>query len=340
MSGFDAIVGQEAAIASLRRLLAARRMPHALIFRGPEGVGKATVARVLGEALLCDADSGDACGTCRSCALAARGHHPDFHFVTFEPRDSDGELRKFIVVDQIRALARLAGVSPREGVRRVFIIDPADRMNAEAQNGLLKTLEEPPGKTVLILIASRPHMLLPTVRSRSFLLGFSSLRPPEMAQMLRGRGLTEAEALLRAALSGGRPGAALEIDLAAATERREEVLGMLEGLSDPGGRYLDRLPDMASALAGKDEPVLVEGLDLLQSLLRDSARAAAAADECTLIHTDIAPRLSDLGARLGAARAAGLVRSVDRVRGSLRVNANRTLLAETLLAAVAGGPLP
>jgi len=338
--GFEEIVGQQDAISSLRRLLAAGRMPHAFVFRGPEGVGKAMVARILCAALLCESEAGEACGNCRSCATLERGYHPDLTWVTFEPRERGGELRKTIVVDQIRELVRLAGVSPREGRRRVFVIDPADRMNPEAQNGLLKTLEEPPGRTVLLLIASRPHMLLPTVRSRCFLLGFSKLSPVDLAGLLRRRGLPEGEARMRAALAGGRPGLAIELDLDAASERRDEVLRMLLDLSDPGGRHLDRLSEMAAVLAGKEEPVLVEGLDLLQSLLRDGARIELAANEETLVHADIASRISELGRRLGAARSARLVRSVDRARSYLRVNANRTLLAETVLAAVAGAPMP
>lgn len=340
MSGFDAIVGQQAALSSLRRLLSAGRVPHALLFRGPEGVGKATVARIVGAALLCEAESGEACGACRSCASLERGNHSDLTLVTFEPRDSDGELRKVIVIDQIRSLARLAGVSPREGSRRVFIIDPADRMNAEAQNGLLKTLEEPPGQVVLILIASRPHLLLPTVRSRCFLLGFSSLKPSDLARALCRRGLSEDEARIRAALAGGRPGAALDLDLDAASERRDEILRMLEDLSDPADRRVDRLSEMAVALAGKEEAVLAEGLDVLQSLLRDGARSVVTGDPDTLVHVDLAARISEIGQRLGASRSASLIRSVDRARSYLRVNANRTLLAETVLAAVAGAPLP
>jgi DNA polymerase-3 subunit delta' len=332
--GFDAIVGQGAAVDALRRLLTSGRVPHALLFRGPESVGKASVARIFAASLLCTGEGSEGCGACASCRSFAASSHPDYTRVTFEPRPSDGELRKEIVIDQIRALNHLAGVAPRQAPRRVFVIDPADRMNAESQNGLLKTLEEPPGKAVLILVASRPHMLLATVRSRCFSVGFSPLSPADLTRLLGTRGLSAEEAQARAALAGGRPGTALELDLEFMSERREQLLRMLEALVSPSLRDLGQLPGMGAALAGKEESDLVTGLELLQSLLRDCARSAAAGGEAGLIHLDLAPRLAALGKRLGAARAAELVRSVDEARDSLRFNVNRTLLAESLLAEV------
>jgi len=332
---FDDIIGQQAAVDALRRLLGTGRVPHALVFRGPESVGKASVARIFAASLLCAGEGSEACGECPSCRSLASSSHPDFTSVTFEPRPSDGELRKEIVIDQIRAVNHLAGVAPRQSPRRIFMIDPADGMNRESQNGLLKTLEEPPGNAVLILVASRPHMLLPTVRSRCFSVGFSPLSPGDLTRMLSTRGLSSAEAQARAALAGGRPGTALELDLEAMSERREEILRMLEALASASRRELGNLPAMGAALAGKDETYLVTGLELLQSLLRDSARSASAPGEDPgLVHLDLAQRLSALGQRIGAARAARLVASVDRARGYLRINVNRTLLAESLLAEV------
>lgn len=333
---FEEIIGQQAAVDALRRLLETGRVPHALLFRGPESVGKASVARIFAAAMLCTGEGAEACGRCSSCRSLAASSHPDFTSVAFERRPSDGEFRKEIVIDQIRALNHLAGVAPRLAPRRVFLIDPADCMNREAQNGLLKTLEEPPGKAVLILVASRPHMLLPTVRSRCFSVGFSPLNPGDLTRMLSRRGLSSAEAQARAALAGGRPGTALELDLEAMSERREQILQMLEHLATGSRKEIGRLPAMGAELAGKDETHLVTGLELLQSLLRDSARSAAAAGgDPGLVHLDLAQRLSALGQRLGAARAAELVSAVDRARGDLRVNVNRTLLAESLLADVA-----
>jgi DNA polymerase-3 subunit delta' len=332
-NSFDEIIGQEAAVDTLRRLLTTGRVPHALLFRGPESVGKASAARLFAAALFCDGEGLEACGCCRSCRALASSSHPDFTCVEFEKRPSDGELRKEIVIDQIRNLNHLAGVAPRQAPHRLFLIDPADRMNREAQNGLLKTLEEPPGRAVLILVASRPHVLLPTVRSRCFSVGFSRLSPVDLTTLLSKRGLSSAESQARAALAGGRPGTALELDLESMSERREELLQMLEALATPSARELGLLPAMAADLAGKDETYLVAGLELLQSLSRDTAISAAApGSDSGLVHLDLARRLAALAPRVGSARAAKLVGAIDQARGYLRINVNRTLLAESLLA--------
>jgi hypothetical protein len=157
--------------------------------------------------------------------------------------------------------------------------------------------------------------------------------------MLSKRGFSPAEAQARTALAGGRPGAALELDLETMSQRREEILQMLEALSSSSPRELGRLPAMGAALAGKDEDHLVTGLELLQSLLRDTARSAAAVgNDPGPVHLDLTRRLSALGERIGAARAAELVGAIDQARGLLRINVNRTLLAESLLARFAGCP--
>jgi DNA polymerase-3 subunit delta' len=336
VAGLDPVLGQPEAVALLRRMLANERVPQALLFQGPEGVGKATTARAFAACLLCE--QGRGCGACRACRLAASGGHPDLLTVTLEPRESrgPGELASVIVIAQIRELARLAGLAPREGRRRVFLVDPADRMNAESQNALLKTLEEPPGATVVLLVAARPHLLLPTVRSRCFAVRFTPLADAELARLLVEQGLDEADSRSRAALAGGRAGRALALVPDAVRERRERLLAMLEAAA--AGEVAE-LPAWAAELAGGDESALLDDLEILQGLLRDAARSAGnAADR--IVPAELGPRVAGLGRRLGARRAAELVSGVDRVRGFLRFNANRVLIAESILAAVAGGPLP
>ena len=332
---FDAILGHEASIAALEGLLSRDRMPHAMLLHGPVGVGKATVAAGLARALLC---KNAGCGACEDCSLFVAGNHPDYQILTQELRkDSKTEYKKHIVVDQVRRIAGVIALAPRLGARRVFLIDPADKMNAEAQNALLKTLEEPPPHAVMLLNASRPQVLAATVRSRCFALGFGPLRAESLARLLEARGFDRREALERAALAEGRPGRALELDLERLRERRAILL---EGLESLARRDLRAIEALGTALAGKNEPALQTNLELLMALLRDAARAAAADDTGTLVHVDLADRLMRLGEALGAERAADLVAATDRLRDQMRFNLNRTLVAETLLAAVAGGPLP
>jgi len=351
MTDRNGFLGQRGAIELLERMRRNGRVPHGLLFQGPDGVGKASVALAFAADLLCEAGSeAGACGSCPSCRLVESGNHPDLLVVgrlAKKPSASgaaDGgadpdDLRSFVVVDQIRELTRLAALTPRRGVRRVFVIDPADRMNAESQNALLKTLEEPPGAAVLILVASRPHLLLPTVRSRCTVVGFAALRVGELASFLVERGFAPGEAMTRAALAEGRPGRALALELEHQQEIRERVIAGLESLVGPRARLAD-LPRLAAELAGKTEAHLAEHLDMVEVLLRDAARAALRDDDPALVHADLAPRLARLGRSLDPLRAARLLTGIERLRGSLRLNLNRTLVAESVLAALAGGPIP
>jgi DNA polymerase-3 subunit delta' len=335
VKGFDTILGHERALEVLTRLLEGGRMPHAMLFHGPQGVGKATIARLLARALMCREHG---CAECEDCRLFDAGNHPDFVHVQLELRKDSKEYRKQIVIDQVRLLSSLVGLAPRKGARRLILIDPADRMTLGAQNALLKTLEEPPPHTLLILIAARPQVLVSTVRSRCFSLGFGPLRAADLAHLLETRGYDAREALARAALAEGRPGRAMELDLEALNERRESLLDGLEHLASR--RNIGMLQSLGAAVAGKDEPALQANLELLSGLLRDAARAASGDDSEILVHADLADRLARLGQTLGVERAAELVASVDRLRDQLRFNLNRTLVAESVLAAVAGGPLP
>jgi DNA polymerase-3 subunit delta' len=347
VSAFDGIVGQDAPIGRLAQLLAAGRLPQALVFQGPDAVGKATTARSLARALLCP-QGADHPGPCDVCALLDAGNHPDFLLVTRTSRrpgteseddSEDDELRSVISVDQVRELTHLATRTPRIAQRRVLVIDPADRMNAEAQNALLKTLEEPPESSVLVLVTARPHLLLATVRSRCVAVRFTSLRPGELGRLLIGHGVDEREALARAALAEGRPGAALTLDLEAELKRRDALLEALERLTtDP--KALADLAGFTAHLGGSSEETLARGLGMLESILRDVARAALSPADPGLIHADVRARIEALGARVGAPRAAVLVRSIDALRGQLRFHLNRTLVAEAVLAAVAGAPAP
>jgi DNA polymerase-3 subunit delta' len=358
---FPEVLGQGRARTVLARMLASGRLPHALLFHGPEGVGKGLVARLFANSLVCIQPGDDAtgCGTCSACRKAAHGNHPDILVVTRLPkkegredggadeRDEDdvddvpaakgGELRPFIIVQQIRALSEHATYAPREGRRRVFIVEPADRMHAESQNALLKTLEEPLSHAIIVLVASRPHVLLPTVRSRCFQVGFGAMSPDELARGIVARGIGPGEARTRAALAEGRPGRAISLDVPALSARRDTLLTSLEALAaSPSAAF--ELGEYVVQVLGDGETDLLEGIDLVMALLRDAARVASGRG--TILHADLLPRIERLGRALGAKRAVELVEFADRLRADLRLNINKTLLGETLLAAVAGGEIP
>jgi DNA polymerase-3 subunit delta' len=348
---FGEILGQESALTLLRRCLASGRLPHSLLFSGPEGVGKSTVARLLAATLLCERGGEEPCGACASCKKVESRNHPDLFLIGRLPKkgsDKDapesaegeaaggGDLRAQITVEQVRDVIEHATYGPQEGSRRVFLIDPADRLNASSQNALLKTLEEPAGRSLFVLISARPQILLPTVRSRCLAVRFAPVPPERLAPLLEKKGYAKSEALARAALAQGRPGYALDFDLEALRQRRDGILADLEALAASRASVAD-LPSMAARLAGGDEEEMIEGLDLLEGLLRDASRSTLGTS--ALLNTDRADRLAVLGGKLGPRRSAEILGSVERVRGDLRFHLSRALVTESLLAAVAGGPL-
>lgn len=159
---FQEFANQPRIASLLKEAILKNRLAHALLFQGPVGSGQRNVALELAKTLFCaNRCSGDACGSCPPCLQTARQTHPDF-FILEPEEDSGGGIK----IEQVRQLTARAGLKPLLADCKVFIIDPADAMNESAQNALLKTLEEPEGKTIFVLLTSRPEALLPTVRSR------------------------------------------------------------------------------------------------------------------------------------------------------------------------------
>ena len=232
---FSEIIGQDRAVDALRAALRRGGLHHAYLFAGPEGVGKGTVARLLAQAANCERDDGDACGACPPCRKIARGVHPDVLVVErerdmaragrWEPKGGRTPSRD-IVVDQVRELVdRRLSLRRFEGRRRFVLLDPADAMNPQAQNAILKTLEEPPPDTTLVLVSSSADGLLPTVRSRCLRLPFAPLPDALLEERLVAAGRSPEAARLAATLAGGSLGKALALDEEAMGERRAAVAG-------------------------------------------------------------------------------------------------------------------
>ncbi len=204
-------------------------MPHALLLAGPAGLGKRAFAERLARALLCDCNvEGDACGTCRTCKLLEAGTHPDAVHVTFGLTKT-GKSRKEITVDQIRDLAAALGMSSQFGGWKVVVIDPADAMNASAANALLKTLEEPAGSALVILVADAPWRLPATIRSRCQRVDFHLPARSEAMTWLREAGVDNPDVALDAA--AGNPGLARAWSTQGLLEERETVRSELVALA-------------------------------------------------------------------------------------------------------------
>jgi DNA polymerase-3 subunit delta' len=306
---WPALYGHGLAWERLCDTLARDRLPHALLFTGPPGVGKSLVARRLAARIACRGSGEAPCGECEGCLQIAAATHPDLSSIGLP----DG--KKEIGVEHARRLKHFAQMRAVAAPRKMAIVDDADRLSIAAQNALLKTLEEPPGRALLVLIAASPGSLLPTVRSRCQRIAFLPLAEEEVRACLRQTGLPADEAAELAARADGSPGRALLLRETDAAAEHEALLRLLAEL-DPS-RY-GPVVVMSKAL-GRTEQEMSTRLEGLLAWYRDAAARAItspAGGEADL----------DLGS---AVRCAGIV--ADALRTLRRHNPNRSLLAEALL---------
>jgi DNA polymerase-3 subunit delta' len=266
----------------------------------------------------------DACGECAACRRIARGVHADVLVV--EPGETGS-----IKVDQVREAVERSAYRPFEGRRRVVIIDDADAVLPDAQNALLKTLEEPPAASMFILVTSRPDMLLPTVRSRCQQTRFGRLAPADVAAVLmRDHGYTEANAHAAAALSDGSIGAALEGGTEAFAGARKAAAATLQTVAstaDPR-RRLDGAKALAGAGREADRDELARRLHALSSMLRDLGVLLSRADERRLANADLAPQLQGLLRSFTGERVLRAFLAVDRALFALDRNASPKIVAD------------
>jgi DNA polymerase-3 subunit delta' len=314
---FPGILGHDRVKALLSRALAAGRVPPALLFEGPEGVGKKATALAVGRALLCASEGPRPCDRCPSCARCLKGIHPDLFLVE--------AATKVIKVDQVREAVREIVGSPFESRARAFVIDDAHEMTEQAANALLKSLEEPPSTSHVILVTASPQALLPTIRSRCQSIRFGPLPAALIEGQLRSEaGLSAEEAALRVSACGGSLGVALSLESEAYRGVRGRLVSLLESIGQEGP--LGRM-ERAEALADEDDP---EGaLRILRSLLRDLAALRAGAPR--LANPDLGERLSGLARGPLGLRATALAEGVAEAQEALKGNANKLLTMDLLV---------
>jgi DNA polymerase III delta' subunit len=305
------VIGHENVRDALRTALDGDRLPHALLFAGPAGVGKSLVARHLAASLLCAAVEGRPCGSCARCVQLAAGTHPDFVPIEL------AEGKKEIGVDAIRRLKRRMALRATAGAHKVAVIDDAERLSIAAQNALLKTLEEPPPGSHLVLVTASPRALLPTVRSRCRLVTFRPLTAAQVEAALRESGLPAAEAAELAAAAEGSPGYALQLRGVLASCPARDLDALLADL-DPD-RYVTVIR-LAKAL-GRTEDEMLTRMQVLYARLHAAAvRAVRRDQEPDAIDSD-ADQLAERATRQAAVLAA-------MIAALQRRNPNRPLLAE------------
>ncbi len=317
---FKDIIGQNRTGIILQNAIRNGSVAHAYLFFGPEGVGKRFTAITFAKALNCLKEKEDSCDECDSCRKIDGANHPDVTGISPEGN--------YIKIEQMRRLQRTVSFRAYEGRRKVVILDGADEMTDEAANSFLKTLEEPPDETVLILICSNIHALLPTIISRCQGIRFNLL-PVEsiMDILIKEKGIGIEEARLAASLCKGRPGKAMDIDVETTLKNREEAFTIL---SDPLTEGVSSIFSRADIWT-KDSDKVDDLLDHLSNLCRDIAILKCSGNRDLITNLDMIDGLRSVSERLSLSVVQSMFRMVQNTRGFLKRNANLHLAIEVMM---------
>ncbi len=294
------------------------RLPHALLLTGGEGMGKRRFAEALAHSLLCESpdETGVPCGQCRGCQLFRVGNHPDFQQIV--PEEEGKEIR----IDAIREFIGKEGLTSHAGGYKLVLIEPADRMNRYAANSLLKTLEEPVARTLMILITARPTYLPATIRSRCQQFALPSPKEEVALQWLTGQ-LNDGDPKVLLHLANGAPLHALRLaDPEILSRRRQmlkEFLALLEQREDP------------IAVAGRWEKDPAQSVQWLAGWIQDMLRLSAAPEPPFLTNPDQKETLQALAERLDTSRLHQMMSRTLEVNRALDSTLNMRLVLESLL---------
>jgi len=376
------IVGQDAAVGAIQRMLGGTRRAHALLFVGPAGVGRRTTAEALARTLLCaqprsqpnrgrladlpaDAELARPCGECDDCRMTAAGTHPDFQLVYKElARYHDdpavrGRVMQELGIDVIRDfLIAPAARAPSRGRGKVFVVREAELMSAEAQNALLKTLEEPPPKVTIVLICRDAADLLPTTRSRCWPVRFGSLPAQFVRDKVLQAGAGEQEAAFWAAFTGGSVGRALRLAAGGVYALKRELLDRLAAAGAAGSGELDDLlvrqmdvlaqqaiaevkqaegADLAKTLASRQAAAML--LELLAAAFRDALTVATGSTR-PLVHADQREAVAALAGRFDAPALAEVLAQLAEYEELLWRNVNpKTVWDNVAVTCASAAPL-
>jgi len=325
---FSDIIGHRPILRLLASAIGRDALPQSLLFTGPEGVGKRAVAVAVAQAVNCTASDAAArpCGTCASCARIARGVHGDVTIV--EPGDNGS-----IKTEQIREALEHVAYRPFEGRRRVVIVDRADAAVSNAQDALLKRLEEPTSASIFILLSPQPDLLLPTVRSRCYQLRFGPLSEADVVRVLVERhGIDEAAARGAAALSDGSVGKALAREAGDLSDARDVAFALLEAAAS-NARATDRLAAAKAAAAApssrvKDRDALAARLEAAASVLRDIQIHTSGGDVSLMANADRADDVAALARVFGPERGLDAFSAIEKALTALDRQANTKLVAD------------
>lgn len=329
MNGSSVLLGHERAREFLFGALAEKRVAQAYLFTGPAQIGKRLMALTFARGILCPGGSKVPCEECPSCRKASRGVHPDLLLV--EPQTDPGRDAKSLKIEQVRDLQRALSLKAHEGTRKVAIVDDAEFLTEQAGNALLKVIEEPPPSTHFILVASSLNAMLPTLVSRCQIVPFAPLAEEQVARLVgETEGLDPHEASLRAILSRGRVGWALDMDMAL----REKFLSLAFLLLTPGPAPGNAGLQSLLQNFGKERRTFEEFLRLFLLLSRDLMVLQSGAREEQVVNRDKIPEMKQINLQTPPAALGRIATMVSETLGQLRANASPQLALEALAARI------
>jgi DNA polymerase III subunit delta' len=339
-------LGNARAVEILKRAIEQDRLPHAMIFAGTSGVGKCTLALLVAQYLNCLAPTGNGpcgdctackrimaiiesrylkcevlkegfCGNCPSCRIRSK-RHPDIRLV--EPEKTT------ISIDQVRELINEIAFQPLEARYRVVILDPAEQMRQEAHNSLLKTLEEPASRTIIILVTTNPYMLLETIRSRSRILQFGEIPQDQIERYLIGNeGRTAEDARLAAAMSEGSLAKALDFNTDEYRDIRKQAFQFVLLLLSQG-RFAE--VSVIAAQVSKDKHFFQLWIDSVSALLQDIYYAGLSAERVG--QRDLLVKIEELSGKTPHSMLVRSINGIRKLKGDLQSNVNRQIALEAM----------
>lgn len=346
----DQLSGNERVKKLLKRIIETRRVPGAMLFTGEDGIGKKLFALEIAKALNCRSPRGaEGCGRCPSCARIGKFNYPqssdsdDWKGIIWTDHPDVGMVvapKRVLLVEQMRLIEREANYRPYEGNARVFLVEDADKLNDSSANALLKVLEEPPHTSHIVLLTSRPAMLLPTIRSRCQMIRFSPLTAEEIENHLAKSKIADArEARIRARVARGSLGRAVDDGFDSYLEQRAAMLQVLKALAVSDDRIqLLRSAEEFNDARHKDE--YESRLDVLETLIRDAWMLSLHAPDQSIVNEDLLPQLKKIVAGLDSRRPAGWISQIEEMREQLIVNINRKAATDALFLTMAAAAPP
>lgn len=322
MADFKDIIGHEQVIHHLQNAIRQKKISHAYLLCGEAGSGKRPVAEAFAKTVLCEEGGIVACGRCKSCRQIESGNHPDFRPVVREKAALGvKEIREQVTAD--------VQIKPYSSEYKIYLIDEAEKMTEEAQNALLKTIEEPPEYAVFLLLVSRRELLLQTVLSRCVLLPFYPVATDRIKQFLmEKRGVPDYLAESAAAFSGGLVGRAVQYaESEAFSEQRTEVLHLVKDIDD---MTMAEIMENVKLIASKKDTA-AEYLDMILLWYRDVLLYKAAKNVNSLLFTDELEAVAAQAGKRSFENLQGIVEALEQVKQRLKSNVNFENALELLL---------